>query len=53
MTGTLSWFIRMSTDTETQMNSVERILYYGNLESESAYDVPGKIDIDMDVKEES
>ncbi|EME26321.1 Multidrug resistance-associated protein 1 [Galdieria sulphuraria] len=40
VTGTLSWFIRMSTDTETQMNSVERILYYGNLESESAYDVP-------------
>ncbi|GJQ15581.1 hypothetical protein GpartN1_g7372.t1 [Galdieria partita] len=42
VTGTLSWFIRMSTDTETQMNSVERILYYGNLESESAYDIPGK-----------
>lgn len=45
MTGTLSWFIRMSTDTETQMNSVERILYYGNLESESAYRVAGKTSI--------
>eukprot|EP00871_Galdieria_phlegrea_P001718 jgi/Galph1/2547/GphlegSOOS_G1226.1 len=40
VTGTLSWFVRMSTDTETQMNSVERVLYYGNLESESAYNVP-------------
>mmetsp|Transcript_6250 Transcript_6250/g.18862 ORF Transcript_6250/g.18862 Transcript_6250/m.18862 type:complete len:1282 (+) Transcript_6250:91-3936(+) len=35
VTQTLSWMVRMSTDTETQMNSVERVRYYAQLPPEA------------------
>ena len=31
MSSYLNWVVRMMTDTEMQMNAVERVVYYGNL----------------------
>mmetsp|Transcript_5061 Transcript_5061/g.21923 ORF Transcript_5061/g.21923 Transcript_5061/m.21923 type:complete len:1209 (+) Transcript_5061:252-3878(+) len=41
ITQTLSWLIRMGTETETQMNSIERVLHYSNLPSEAPEHLPG------------
>ncbi|MDP2439862.1 MAG: ABC transporter transmembrane domain-containing protein, partial [archaeon] len=35
MNGGLSWMVRMVTDTETQMNAVERLLFYDTIPQEA------------------
>ncbi|KAA8491694.1 Multidrug resistance-associated protein 1 [Porphyridium purpureum] len=41
ITGTLSWMVRMATDAETQMNSVERVEQYSLIEGEGEIkDIP-------------
>jgi len=39
-TGVLNWLVRQSTDAETQMVSVERILEYSELKQEAPYRIP-------------
>jgi len=47
ITGTLSWMVRMVTDAETQMNSVERVAFYSALESESPHEV---LEVDAELR---
>lgn len=49
ITQTLGWMVRMSTDAETQMNSVERVSYYAHLPPEAPEQQPGKEDEQMHV----
>jgi hypothetical protein len=41
LTGSMNWMVRMSTDLEVAMNSVERMLEYEEVEPEAAPVVPG------------
>jgi ATP-binding cassette subfamily C (CFTR/MRP) protein 1 len=41
MTGVLTWLVRMATETETNMVSVERVLQYTNVEVEALPIIPG------------
>ena len=36
MTGILNWLVRMATEAETSMVSVERVLHYTKLQTEAA-----------------
>ena len=40
LTGVLNWLVRMSTDTETQMVSVERAMQYAQLKEEAPCHIP-------------
>lgn len=40
VTGFLNWVVRMGTLGEAQMNAVERIDYYSNIETEAAWRLP-------------
>eukprot|EP00698_Gefionella_okellyi_P004133 TRINITY_DN13869_c0_g1_i1.p1 TRINITY_DN13869_c0_g1~~TRINITY_DN13869_c0_g1_i1.p1 ORF type:complete len:1343 (-),score=367.63 TRINITY_DN13869_c0_g1_i1:24-4052(-) len=40
VTGWLSWLVRMNTEMEMAMNSVERVIHYINVDSEAAAIIP-------------
>ncbi len=42
MTGTLNWLVRQSTEAETQMVSVERVLQYSQVPQEPPAELPGR-----------
>jgi len=42
ITQTLNWLVRMATDIETNIVSVERINEYAKLKSEAPWEIPGK-----------
>jgi len=40
LTGVLNWLVRQSSEVETQLVAVERIIEYTDLESEGPYEIP-------------
>mmetsp|Transcript_9780 Transcript_9780/g.14754 ORF Transcript_9780/g.14754 Transcript_9780/m.14754 type:complete len:854 (+) Transcript_9780:3062-5623(+) len=44
MAGALNWMIRMSTETETQMNAIERMSHYTNIAQEAPRRLPNDPD---------